>query len=449
MQAPILQGPKTLGKPVNIKKTVASKHKQIILAAVDAKQMPAIIHMFEKVRFLSHGRLDGLRQFTCLFVAMFFGTQALAQDPPEEPAVTSSTEAEPEAESSEEEESGKIDKGNFLVLPIFITEPAIGEGLGLGLVYFHKKKDPNTPQISTASSISQTNQQQNPPPTASGVFGAYTNNDTKAFGIGHAGTYFQDKVRTVGVLATAEINSTVFFLDIPFGFGLDGELAYANFKRRLGTSNMFLGMSLTYMDALINFDLGLGGNDPGSFGLLDFDFQNVGIGASAIYDSRDDTMMPGDGALVDFTMSTFDKALGGDFNYVSFDFKALSFHELHERFVLGLRLDVSTVDGKPPFFARPFVSIRGIPALRYQGDTAGVVEVEGRFNISPRWAAVAFGGAGFAHSGDTNLETADTIKAYGAGIRFQALKSQNVWLGFDIAKGPEEYAWYIQMGHPW
>ena len=388
----------------------------------------------------------------CVIVVALFSTRVLAQEPAEEQPATTGGQSEDGAESTEDEAAKKKeDRGNFLVLPIFITEPAIGEGLGVGLIYFHKKKDPNTPQISTASSISQTNRQQNPPPTATGVFGAYTNNDTKAVGVGHAGTYFQDKVRTVGVLATAEINSTMFLLDIPFRFALDGDLAYANFKHRMGKSNFFLGMSLTYLDGLIDFKQRTDstGPDPSSFGLLDFEFTNIGIGASAIYDSRDDTMMPGDGALVDFTISTFDEAIGGDFNYILFDFKALSFHELHERFVLGFRLDVATVDGDPPFFAKPFVSIRGIPALRYQGDTAGVFEVEGRFNISPRWAAVAFGGAGFAHSGDPDFSTSQDIKAYGAGIRFQALKNQNVWLGIDIAKGPEEYFWYIQMGHPW
>ena len=388
----------------------------------------------------------------CFLIAPLISTQVHAQEAPtEQQAADAAIESEDETDSDEEEKKPLVNKGNFLALPIFITEPAIGEGLGVGLVYFHKKKDPNTPRISTASAMSQTNRQQNPPPTATGVFGAYTNNDTKAVGVGHAGTYFNDKVRVVGVLATALINSTVFFLDYPFEFALDGELAYANFKRRMGTSNFFLGASLTFMDGLIDFAPNIDPNnpDPGSFGLLDFEFTNIGLGASAIYDSRDDTMMPGDGALVDFTISMFEEAIGGDFNYTSFDFKALWFRELHERFVLGLRLDVATVDGRPPFFAVPFVSMRGIPALRFQGETAGAVEVEGRFNISPRWAAVAFGGAGFAHSGDPDLSTGLTIKAYGAGIRFQALKNQNVWLGFDIAKGPEEYAWYIQMGHPW
>ena len=385
----------------------------------------------------------------CVIVVALFSTRVLAQEPAEEQPATTAGQSEDGAESTEDEAAKKKeDRGNFLVLPIFITEPAIGEGLGVGLIYFHKKKDPNTPQISTASSISQTNRQQNPPPTATGVFGAYTNNDTKAAGVGHAGTYFNDKVRTVGVLATAEINSTIFLRDIPFKFSMDGDLAFGNFKRRLGTSNFFLGMSLTYIDGFIEFDL-RGSVDPSSFGLLDFEFKNIGVGASAIYDSRDDTMMPGDGALVDLTITKFDEALGGDFDYVNYHFKALSFHELHERFVLGLRLDVATVDGEPPFFALPFVSIRGIPALRYQGDTAGVVEIEGRFNLSPRWAAVAFGGVGFVQSGDPDLSTSQTIKSYGAGIRYQALQNQNVWLGLDIAKGPEEYFWYIQMGHPW
>ena len=62
---------------------------------------------------------------------------------------------------------------------------------------------------------------------------------------------------------------------------------------------------------------------------------------------------------------------------------------------------------------------------------------------------MAFAGTGITRVDDEPLDTEDDIFAYGAGIRFQALKSQNVWVGLDIAKGPEEYAWYIQVGHPW
>ncbi len=97
----------------------------------------------------------------------------------------------------------------------------------------------------------------------------------------------------------------------------------------------------------------------------------------------------------------------------------------------------------------PFVSLRGIPALRYQAKTAGAFEVEGRYNFSERWAGIAFAGAGFTKNDEAPLETTQNIKSIGAGVRFQALKEQNVWLGLDIAKGPEEYAWYIQIGQGW
>jgi hypothetical protein len=78
-----------------------------------------------------------------------------------------------------------------------------------------------------------------------------------------------------------------------------------------------------------------------------------------------------------------------------------------------------------------------------------VVEIEGRYNISLRWAGVAFAGAGFTKSADPALDTEDDIASIGIGVRFQALREQNVWVGVDVARGPEDYAWYIQVGHPW
>jgi hypothetical protein len=107
------------------------------------------------------------------------------------------------------------------------------------------------------------------------------------------------------------------------------------------------------------------------------------------------------------------------------------------------------VSGDPPFFAVPFVSLRGIPALRFQGDTAGVFEIEGRYNFADRWAGIAFAGVGYTDTSAPIFDTENTIRAAGAGLRYKALKAQNVWVGLDFARGPEEDAWYIQVGHPW
>jgi hypothetical protein len=176
----------------------------------------------------------------CLVIAAFYRTDAVAQD-------SSQDDNKNEASSAQNEDEDRF--GNFLALPIFITEPAIGEGLGLGLVYFHKTEKDSTSPLSTPSSIGKTGQKQKPPPTATGVFGFYTSNQTQGFGLGHAGTYLDDRLRVVGALASMEINAALFLTDLPFNFSLDGDLVYANFKRRLGTSNVFLGMSMMNLDA--------------------------------------------------------------------------------------------------------------------------------------------------------------------------------------------------------
>jgi len=96
--------------------------------------------------------------------------------------------------------------------------------------------------------------------------------------------------------------------------------------------------------------------------------------------------------------------------------------------VLGYRFDASTVSGDPPFFAVPFVSLRGIPALRFQGDTAGVFEIEGRYNFADRWAGIAFAGVGYTDTSAPIFDTENTIRAAGVGLRYKALKAQNVWV---------------------
>ncbi len=158
-----------------------------------------------------------------------------------------------------EEGSGEDDDnkggGSFLPLPIFITEPAIGEGLGIGLVYFHEPPDPNLALISTPSELGKTGKRPNPPPTATGVFAFKTSNGTQGFGVGHSGSYLDDKIRVVGALASMEIKTTFYQNDIPFHFSIDGEAAYLSFKRKLGSSRWFFGVSTSYIDGLVDFDL--------------------------------------------------------------------------------------------------------------------------------------------------------------------------------------------------
>ena len=354
-------------------------------------------------------------------------------------------EENPAADSAAEE--AKDSGGKFLPLPIIITEPAIGEGLGAALVYFHAAPDGDARKIESAQSLNRADSEQTPPPTATGVFAMYTNNDTTGFGIGHSRTFRQDKWRLSALLADAKVNATYYVGDFPFGFSLEGSVAFARIKRRFGGSNMFIGLATSWLDADIDFPLDPGlGDDPIIPGVA---FRDVGASLSVLYDSRDDTMMPASGQLLELASWHYDKGLGGDFDYTKTNLKLNSFHELGKKFVLGLRLEGSIGGGDLPFYAAPYVKLRGIPALRYQGKSAGVVEVELRYQFAKRWAVLGFTGEGWTDERDLADETADEIDAFGFGVRFEALPAKNVWVGLDLARGPEEDAFYIQLIHPW
>ncbi len=278
-----------------------------------------------------------------------------------------------------------------------------------------------------------------------GVFAMYTNTETYAYGIGHSGSTPTDKYRYAGAAAGMEIRSTYYENDVPINFTLDGTVLYLHGKRRWGETNVFIGASMSYLDSTTNFHFEGGSLTPSVF---DFSSTDVGVALSGILDGRDDTMMPNTGQLYDLTVWRYGENLGGDFNYTTARFKFNTFHKLSEKFILGARFEVGTANGNVPYYAEPFVPLRGIPALRYTGESAGVIEVEGRYDFAKRWSAVAFAGIGLVDETDTS-QTEDDINSYGVGVRFQALKEQNIWLGIDIAQGPEEPAWYIQMGHPW
>jgi hypothetical protein len=374
-----------------------------------------------------------------MFFMLLISSVALAQNAD---SASENTDSEPSAEN--EKDSGR---GRFLFSPFIITEPAIGEGLGGALLYFHGKKKIDQSPITTADEIAKEDRKKKPPTTVTGLFAFGTNNDTAGVGIGHRRAFKNDLYRFTGVLGRANINTTFFLRDFPFGFSMEGNFVFANLKRRITGSNFFVGISGSYADAEIDFEA----NPEDTFGpgVLDFSYINAGVAGSIIYDSRDNTSMPTSGQQVDFTYWRYDEALGGNFGYWKSRLKIHSFHEIGEKFVLGLRLDMGQAGGDTPFFALPYVRLRGIPALRYQGESAGAVEVEGRYNFGKRWSAVAFAGVGFAEARFPFTDTQDDIRAHGAGIRFLALKEQNLWLELDVAKGPEDYAFYIQAGHPW
>jgi hypothetical protein len=93
--------------------------------------------------------------------------------------------------------------------------------------------------------------------------------------------------------------------------------------------------------------------------------------------------------------------------------------------------------------------MRGIAAMRYQGQDMALAELEARYDVTPRWSIVGFTGTGKAVEDGQSFSDTDYQSVVGGGFRYLVARQLNMRVGVDAAKGPEEWAYYITVGHAW
>jgi hypothetical protein len=364
--------------------------------------------------------------------------------------------AQQQDDSNEESRDNAQKKGNqgpsIIPIPIFITEPAIGYGLGAAIGYFHPRKGDDGPAHESASPAFTTGTppgrtgkgKQQRPPTITGVAAAYTENGTWAAGIGHSASWRKDTIRYVGYVAWANIESTFYFGNVSTGFSLEGGLIGQEIKFRVGDSPFMLGAKWSYVDATGRFKIG----EDRPIQFPENSVADSGLAFQALWDTRDNTMTPDRGQLFQILTWRYDEAIGGDYNYWKVGLKLNSFHRFND-FVLGLRLDADGVSGDPPLWGYPWITLRGIPALRFQNEKAGVIEAELRWKVFEKWAVLGFVGTGATRGNTILYKDVSGVTAGGVGGRWLFRPEDKLWVGVDIADGTEKTYLYIQVGHAW
>jgi hypothetical protein len=125
------------------------------------------------------------------------------------------------------------------------------------------------------------------------------------------------------------------------------------------------------------------------------------------------------------------------------------FWKLGSNFVLGVRLDAEDMSGDVPFFLVPFIDLRGIPAMRFQGETVVVAETELRWSPHPRLGLVGFVGVGKAANSFGDISDAPSHVTRGMGVRYFVARKMGMQVGVDVAEGPEDTHYYLTFGQAW
>ena len=332
----------------------------------------------------------------------------------------------------------------FLPIPIIITEPAIGYGFGVAVAYFHAPK--------------ALDHEQHPhygPPSISVGFGAKTENGTYLYGGAHMGVWKDDHIRYMGAVAKINVNMAFYvdgreggiFDDTGIDFNIDGTFLLQDVKFRLKESNWWLGTNYFYTTAENTFKLGE--VLPPAIADPTFKFDLAALGIYVEYDGRNTVFTPTKGLSAKLTYKNHGDNWGSDFDFDSYKGSLFHYTPFGDYSSLGLRLEVETVSGDVPFFAYPFVNLRGIPAMRYQGEDVVVAEAEYLWGLTPRWSLVLFAGAGRTTSINLFDEESQTVGAGGLGFRYRLARKQGLQVGVDVARGPEDTSIYMTMGSAW
>ena len=174
-----------------------------------------------------------------------------------------------------------------------------------------------------------------------------------------------------------------------------------------------------------------------------------GLTPSLTYDTRDNIFTPLRGTFAEAVVGLFSPVLGGDEDFARVQVTAMHFVPLGPTLYLGVRADGAASVGDAPFYLRPFISLRGAPIMRYQGEEVAQIEAELRWQFWKRLSLVGFAGGGAAWNGFERFHRTQSIPTGGLGVRYELAHKYGIHMGLDVAVGPDNAAVYVQLGSAW
>ncbi|RKZ18086.1 glyceraldehyde-3-phosphate dehydrogenase [bacterium] len=359
-------------------------------------------------------------------------------------------------------DDGQLDLSGFLTtrsgfLPVasIITEPAVGYGGALGLMFLHDSIENRAQQVRDKSPDGTLTRL--PPPSMTGVGAFATESGSWGGALFHNGIYLDDRLRYLGVAVYSELDLDFFGrggdFDLPIesvAYSLDGFIFVQQLLTRVADSDVFMGFNYKYGSFDSELDLGLGTDLPEWLPPLKTNIKIASAGLLVEYDSRNTTFTPDHGINARTELQFFEQALGSDRDFFKAYANLRGWIPVRRDVVLGLRADGNASDGDTPFFMLPSVDLRGISLSRYQGQFTLTTEAEMRWDFTRRWSLLGFLGAGWSAATDLNdFVLSDAHPAGGSGFRYLISRVFGIRTGMDFAWSEDDFAFYLVTGTAW
>lgn len=344
-------------------------------------------------------------------------------------AVASTLPSEVGAADSGESKTGKEERrGEIVIAPFPISNPAIGSGLVLvgGYLFPLSRKD-------TAS-----------PDSMLGGGSFYTSNGSWLWGAGGKLYFKRDRFRVSGAYGHAQLHYDLYGignsagnlgLSVPINQGGTALLLEALIRVK---GKLFLGPRYQWraLDAHFTTE-----NFPSGFNIEPVELKSTtaALGVHFQHDLRDSQFYPTRGTLTDIVGDFFQGSFGGDFSYQSYTFAFNKFSSISPRQVLAFRVFGCATAGRVPFYDLCMLGmhndVRGYKTGRYRDKLMLTTQVEYRLELPKRFGLAAFFGIGEVAPDLGAFNNHDLKPAGGAGVRYVLAKKNHVNLRVDYAAG--------------
>jgi outer membrane protein assembly factor BamA len=332
--------------------------------------------------------------------------------------------------------SGFLDTAHgFMPMLVPITEPALGYGA-----------------VAAAMFISGGTFGEGQRPNIATIGALRTDNGTRGWFGAHLGTWADGRVRTTVALADIDLNLEFF------GFGGDrvseaglqysvrGKGGVLGGSYKIGDSDLWIGMRYAAVHTTVSFDevsSTLPGVSPS-----DSSLRLGALTPSITLDKRDNFFTPVHGWYLDLSVPVFRDTFGSDRNFETLNLTGMWFQPLGDRLFFAMRGSAKDSSDDTPFFLRPYVSLRGVQSLRFQGEQAAEVETEVRWRLKSRFSVVGFAGYGVVRASNVPDHNA-SVTSGGAGFRYLIARRYGLHLGLDVAGSADDTAIYVIFGNAW
>lgn len=287
--------------------------------------------------------------------------------------------------------------------------------------------------------------------SAIGAFG--TDNGTQGAFAGDASLWLDGRLKTLVGAGTGRVNLDFYGagLDLPvldqgvrYSLRFTGAVAQASWQLA-PQAPWWIGLRYAYADV----DPTLRDN-PLVPGLADAARVKVSAPTAILeYDSRNNVFTPTQGVYAETSYLASRRSLGASDDFERFQQLLTGWLPLQPRLTLGARGNYAWSSSGTPFFLRPYVTLRGVPAVRYQGDQAASLEAELRWQFHGRWSVVAFGGAGATRTDRRDDVLTQSVGSGGFGLRYELARKFGLNAGIDVARSPGTTAIYFVVGNAW